>query len=82
MYDPRMTLHAIVRNGRYVIDQPATEPEGTEFQLVEEDPGDDMDDEERAAFHEELYLSYQEAREGKVRPVEELLAELRASRRY
>jgi hypothetical protein len=39
-------LKAVVRNGRLVVDEPTTLPEGTEVELLS--VGDDFDPEERA----------------------------------
>lgn len=46
-----MIVRATVKNGKYVIDEPAELPEGTEVELVlPEQPLDEMPAEERAAL--------------------------------
>jgi hypothetical protein len=44
-----MTLKARVRGGRLVVDEPTDLPEGTELELLPLDPGDWLDDTDRAA---------------------------------
>ena len=39
-----MTIKAMVKAGRLVIDQPTNLPDGTEVQLLPLDPGDWLDD--------------------------------------
>jgi len=43
-----MVLHAKVLNGRFVVEEPADLPEGTQVQLALVDDGDEMDEGERA----------------------------------
>jgi hypothetical protein len=71
-----MSLKAQVRNGRLVLDEPTTLPEGTIVELVADDEGDDLTDEERRALHDALAESWKEAKAGKLRPASEILAEL------
>jgi hypothetical protein len=52
-----MTMKATVRQGRLVLDEPTTLPEGTEVELLPLDPGDWLDDAERAALHAALAQS-------------------------
>jgi hypothetical protein len=52
-----MTMKATVRQGRLVVDEPTTLPEGTEVELLPLDPGDWLDDAERAALHAALAQS-------------------------
>ena len=74
------TLRAQVRHGRLVMDEPTELPEGTVLELTAADPGDDLDDEERAALHDALAKSWEQARAGKLIPAEEVLAQLRSHR--
>jgi hypothetical protein len=74
------TLKAVVRNGRYVIDEPATLPEGSEVELQLVDAGDDLDDEERAALHRALEIGHEQAQRGEGRPAADVLRDLRARR--
>ena len=49
-----MTLKARVRQGRLVIDEPTDLPEGTEVELLPLDPGDWLDEADRALLHDAL----------------------------
>jgi hypothetical protein len=68
---------ALVKNGRLTLDEPTTLPEGTVLDLVVDDEGDDLDDEERAALHAHLAAAWESVRQGNTRPVAEVLTELR-----
>jgi hypothetical protein len=70
-------LKARVVNGRLVVDQPTALPEGTELDLTIVEPGDDLDDGERAALHAALAQAWESACTGKSSPAEELLRKLR-----
>ena len=72
-----MSLRAVVKDGRLVVDEPTTLPEGTVLDLVVDDEGDDLDAAERAALHAHLESSWEEARRGELIPAEDVLAELR-----
>ena len=52
-----MTLKATVRAGRFVVDEPTNLPEGTEIELLPLDPGDWLDNADRAALHAALAQS-------------------------
>jgi hypothetical protein len=73
-------FRARVQNGRLVLDVPTTLPEGTVIDLVADDAGDDLTDEERRALHEALEQSWQAAEAGHLQPVEDVLARLRQRR--
>lgn len=73
-------LRAVVRNGPFVIDTPTTLPEGTVLDLVVDDEGDDLMDEERAALHAALDRSMKEVKAGKVRPASDVIEDLRRKR--
>ena len=60
------------------MDEPTDLPEGTEVSLLPLDPGDWLDDEDRAALHRALEASEEDARRGDVYDADEVLAELRA----
>jgi len=49
-----MMIKAHVREGRLVVDQPTDLPDGTEIDLLPLDPGDWLDEADRAALHEAL----------------------------
>ena len=80
-YRDRMSpLRARVENGRLVLDEPTTLPEGTVIELVADDEGDDLTDDERRALHDVLSSSWQSAEEGRLRPASATLDELRRRR--
>ena len=70
-------LRARVEKGRLVLDEPTTLPEGTVVDLVADDEGDDLTDEERRALHQALSSSSHSADAGRLRPASEILGELR-----
>lgn len=73
-----MTIKARVRKGRLVLDEPTDLPEGTEIELLPLDPGDWLDESDRAALHEALRQSQGDVDAGRVVDAEEILRELRA----
>ena len=73
-------LRARVENGRLVLDEPTTLPEGTTIDLVADDESDDLTDVERRALHEALSLSWESAEAGRLRPASAILDELRQRR--
>jgi len=74
------TLKARVTNGRLVLDQPTDLPEGTVLDLVIDDGGDDLSDEERKALDDFLLKSLRSAEEGRCSSAEEVMAALRKQR--
>ena len=72
-----MGVKATVRDGRLRVDEATDLPEGTVLDLVIDDEGDDLGDEERARLHAALRKSLQQAEDGYVSPGEEILEELR-----
>jgi hypothetical protein len=73
-------LRARVEKGRLVLDEPTNLPEGTVIDLVADDDGDDLTDEERRALHDALSASWRSAQAGKLRPAAAVLYELRRRR--
>ena len=73
-------LRARVEKGRLVLDEPTTLPEGVIVDLVADDQGDDLTDEERRVLHETLAASWKSAEAGRLRPASEILDELRRRR--
>ena len=73
-------LRARVANGRIVLDEPTTLREGTVIDLVADDEGDDLTDEERQVLHQALSASNESAKAGRLRPASEILDELRKRR--
>lgn len=73
-----MTIKARVRAGRLVVDEPTDLPEGTELELLPLDPGDWLDEADRAALHEALRESNVDVAAGRLIDAEEILRELRS----
>ncbi len=73
-------LRAVVKNGRLVMDEPTTLPEGTELVLAVVDEGDDMDDAERARLHASLRRSIAQAKAGQLIDGDEVIGKLLARR--
>ena len=69
-------LRARVANGRIVLDEPTALPEGTVLDLVVDDEGDDLTDEDRRALHASLDRSLESFKAGRVRNARELFANL------
>lgn len=80
-YSNRMSpLRARVEKGRLVLDEPTALPEGTVVDLVADDEGDDLTDEERRALHDALSASWKSAESRRIRPAAGILDELRQRR--
>ena len=73
-----MMVKAHVREGRLVVDEPTDLPEGTEIDLLPLDPGDWLDEADRAALHEALRQSDADVAAGRLVDAEEILKELRS----
>ncbi len=71
-------LKAEVKNGRLVVNEPTDLPEGTKLDLIIADPGDDLDDQERAELHAALDEGLAELRAGGGVDATEVLARLRS----
>jgi hypothetical protein len=74
-----VTLKAHVRSGRLVIDEPVDLPEGTEVELLPLDPGDWLDETDRAALHKALAASQADVDSGRLVDADEILRELRSA---
>lgn len=70
-----------MRNGRLVVDEPTDLPEGTVLDLVQDDEGDDLTEDERKALHAEIRRSLRSAKKGRLRPAKDVLADLKNRRR-
>jgi hypothetical protein len=73
-----MTIKARVQDGRLIVDEPTSLPEGTVVQLLPLDPGDWLSDEDRAALHEALARSEADVNEGRLVDAEDVLKGLRS----
>ncbi len=76
---PSMTFKARVKAGRIIVDEPTELPEGTEIELLPLDPGDWLDDDDRAALHDALRQSDADVAAGRLVDADEILRELRSS---
>ena len=72
-----MTLKARVSDGRLVVDEPTDLPEGTEVELLPLDPGDWLEDADRAALHDALALSASDIEAGRLVDAADVLTSLR-----
>ncbi|HZN39695.1 MAG TPA: hypothetical protein VFD82_12875 [Planctomycetota bacterium] len=70
-------VRATVKNGRLVVDEPTSLPEGTVLDLVVDDEGDDLDATERALRDEALVKAWRQAQSGLGRPAQDVLNDLR-----
>ena len=73
-------FQARVEKGRLVLDEPTTLPDGMVVNLVADDEGDDLTDNERRALHESLSESWKSAEARRLRPASAILDELRRRR--
>jgi hypothetical protein len=76
-----VSLRATVLNGRLIVDAETHLPDGTVLDLVIDDEGDDLDDEQRRALDAAIGKSLAQAAAGHVAPADEVLTRLRARRR-
>ena len=68
-----------MQNGRLVVDEPTTLPEGTVLDLVVDDEGDDLGAAERTLRDEALVKAWQQAQAGQGRPAADVIRDLRRS---
>ena len=73
-----MTITALVRDGRIVVNAPTDLPEGTTVTLLPLDPGDWLDEADRAALHKALGQSEADVAAGRLIDAAEVLRELKA----
>ena len=73
-----MPIKACVRAGRLVVDEPTDLPDGTEIELLPLDPGDWLDEADRAALHDALRESDADVAAGRLVDAETILRELRS----
>ena len=73
-----MTMKARVNGGRLVVDEPTDLPDGTEIELLSLDPGDWLDDGDRAALHKALRDSDADVAAGRLVDADEILKALRS----
>ena len=73
-----VTITARVNAGRLVVDEPTDLPDGTELELLPLDPGDWLDETDRAALHKALRESDADVAAGRLIDADEILKELRS----
>lgn len=73
-----MTITGMVRDGRIVVNAPTDLPEGTTVTLLPLDPGDWLDDADRAALHEALGQSEADVAAGRLEDAAEVLRDLKS----
>lgn len=73
-----VTLKARVKAGRLVVDEPTDLPEGTEVELLPLDPGDWLEEDDRAALHQALKDSDEDIKAGRLVDADVILRELRS----
>ena len=70
-------IRAKVKDGRLLLDEPTSLPEGTVLELVVDDEGDDLTGEERQALNEAIRRAWESAAAGRVKPAKAIVDELR-----
>ena len=75
----KKTLRAVVKGGQLVVEGEVSLPEGTEVELSVSDPGDELEEQERAALHLAPQEAWESARKGHLIPAAQLVKELRES---
>ena len=73
-----MTIKARVSAGRLVVDEPTNLPDGTELELLPLDPGDWLDETDRAALHKALRDSNADVTAGRLVDADDILKALRS----
>lgn len=76
-YAADMTITARVHAGRLVLDEPTTLPEGTQVALLPLDPGDWLNDADRAVLHAALEASDADAAAGRLVEAADVIRSLR-----
>jgi len=74
-----VSIKARVTAGRLIVDEPTDLPEGTELELLALDPGDWLDEADRAALHAALDESDADVAAGRLVDADELLLELEST---
>ena len=69
-------IRARVRNGRLIVDEPTSLPEGTELDLVIDDADDDLDEAQRAALDAAISRAWASVQAGEGRTAADVLADL------
>ncbi|MCK6547370.1 hypothetical protein L6R52_16090 [Myxococcota bacterium] len=75
-----MRLRAVVRQGRIIVDEPTSLPEGTVLELIVDDEADEMDDAERGRLHASMARAWAQYEAGEGRFADDVIARLRPTR--
>ena len=70
-------IRAKVKDGRLLLDEPTSLPDGNILELVVDDEGDDLMDGERQALNEAIRRAWESAAAGRVKPAKAIVDELR-----
>ena len=70
-------LRARVKDGRLILVQPTSLPDGVTLDLVLDDEGDDLTPQERTVLDEAIAKAWASAKAGKLRLANDLIGELR-----
>jgi hypothetical protein len=70
-------IRARVENGRLLVDEPTSLPEGTVLDLVMDDEGDVLDAAEREALDAAILSAWRSVQEGRGRSAADVLSDLR-----
>lgn len=81
LFEVTLTLKARVRGGHLIIEEAVDLPEGTEVDLTVVDPGDDLDEAERARLHAALLQAQTDLDSGRSVPAADVLTMVRERRR-
>ncbi|MBM3461081.1 MAG: hypothetical protein FJX76_03170 [Armatimonadetes bacterium] len=73
-------LRAHVRDGHLILNVPTDLPDGTVLDLVVDDEGDDLSEEERRALHQVIARAWESVKAGRAFSAEEVLGDLRRRR--
>ena len=71
------TLRALVHNGRLVVDEPTSLPEGTQLNLAIADDWDELDDRERRALDAAISEGWASLRAGDRIPATDVIRDIR-----
>jgi hypothetical protein len=70
-------LHALARNGRVVVDEPTSLPDGVKVDLLVLDAAGEMPADEETALEASLRRGLEQADRGEIHSVDDVLARLR-----
>jgi len=71
-------IRARVKNGRLVVDEPTDLPEGLVLDLVIDDEGDELSEDERKVLHAAIQRGWRSVEQGQRIAADDVLRELRS----